>query len=229
MSTLGRFGLLALALTFALVAAHPALTNGGDNGGGTRSLTGEDLFANDVSVDADCDPDGVSTVEYSASGLATPPYPGPFFVYGRATIGPQEFEGARPGTVAGPLLGLNEVFIVFSPLGRVTGTKTLPPNAVFDTSFGTCMQVSNGPILDFVDGTGSVVEISTQPRYEATIREPGGTFRDRGDALLSWTEIDASGSCPTGTCQVQVAGFDQFFLQSDPAPPPDDDDDDDDD
>jgi hypothetical protein len=84
-------------------------------------------------------------------------------------------------------------------------------------------------VLDFVDGTGTVYEVSTQPRYDATIEEPAGTFHDEGDALLSWTEIDVTGSCPPGTCTVQAEGFDQFFLQSNPGPPGGGDDDDGDD
>lgn len=214
MSTLGRFGLLtAVALAFALFAAHPAIGDDDGGGGGTRPLTGEDLFAADVNVTADCNPDGVSTVRYSANGVATPPYPGPFFVSGVATIGPQELDGAFPGTLAGPVLTLRENFVVFSALGTVFGSKTLPEDLDPSVSTGTCMEVTDFP------GSGTVVNVSTQPRYEATIREPLGTFRDRGDALLSFTEIELDVG--------RIAGFDQFFLQSDPAPPPGDDDDDD--
>jgi hypothetical protein len=216
MSTLGRFGLLTVvALAFALLAAHPALTSGEGGGNGTRSLQGEDFLVQDVNVTADCDPDGVSTVRYTATGPATGPYPGTFFLSGRVTIGPQEFEGALPGTVAGPVLTLTEGFVVFSPLATVTGSKTLPEDIDPSVSQGTCMEVTDFP------GSGTVVVVSTQPRYDATIYEPLGTFHDEGDALLSFTELDLDVG--------RIAGFDQFFLQSDPAPPPDDDDDDDDD
>jgi hypothetical protein len=219
MSTLGRFGLLTVvALAFALLAAHPALTSGG--AGGTRSLAGEDFLAQDVTVTPECDVDGVSTVRYSATGPATGPYPGTFFLSGVATIGPQEFDGPLEGTVAGPLLTLSEGFVIFSPLATVTGSKTLPEVIDPSVSQGTCMEVTDFAIDPLV-GSGTVVVVSTQPRYDATIQEPLGTFHDEGDALLSFTEIDFDVG--------RIAGFDQFFLQSDPAPPPDDDDGDDDD
>lgn len=212
MSILGRLGLAAaVVLAFALLAAHPALTSDGGGGGGGTPLTGEDLFAADVNVTADCNPDGISTVRYNATGIATPPYPGPFFLSGRVTIGPQVFEGALPGTVAGPVLTLSEGFVIFSPLATVTGSKTLPQDIDPSVSQGTCMEVTDFP------GSGTVVVVSTQPRYDATIHAPLGTFDDEGDALLSFSELDLD----TG----RIAGFDQFFLQSDPAPPDDDDDD----
>jgi hypothetical protein len=219
MSTLSRFGLLpVVVLAAALLAAQPAFTSDDDGGGGgTRSLMNEDFLAQDVTVTADCDPDDVSTVQFSASGIATPPYPGPFFVSGTVKIGPQEFDGAFPGTLAGPVLSLSEGFVVFSPLATVFGSKRLPEGLDPSVSQGTCMEVTDFPI-DSLVGSGTVVVVSTQPRYDATIREPLGTFRDRGDALLSFTEIDLDVG--------RIAGFDQFFLQSDSAPPPGDDDDD---
>jgi hypothetical protein len=215
MSILGRFGFLTVvSLAFALLAAHPA-TSGESGGGGTRSLQGEDFLVQDVNVTAECNQDGVSTVRYTATGPATGPYPGTFFLSGRVTIGPQEFEGPMEGTVAGPVLTLSEGFVVFSPLATITGSKTLPENIDPSVSQGTCMEVTDFP------GSGTVVVVSTQPRYDATIHEPLGTFHDEGDSLLSFTEIDLDVG--------RIAGFDQFFLQSDPSPPPDDDDDDDDD
>jgi hypothetical protein len=259
MSILGRFGFLTVvALAFALLAAHPA-TSGESGGGGTRSLQGEDFLVQDVNVTAECNQDGVSTVRYTATGPAIGPYPGTFFLSGRVTIGPQEFEGPLEGTVAGPVLTLSEGFVVFSPLATITGSKTLPENIDPSVSQGTCMEVtdfpgsgtvvvvstqprydatitgsktlpenidpsvSQGTCMEVTDfpGSGTVVVVSTQPRYDATIHEPLGTFHDEGDALLSFTEIDLDVG--------RIAGFDQFFLQSDPSPPPDDDDDDDDD
>lgn len=173
---------------------------------------------------ADCHPDAVSTVHYTATGPATGPYPGTFVVSGTVTIGPHTVEGQHPpnppvseGTLAGPVLTLEETFTIYSGATTINGTKTLSPDASFpDNGQGTCQHVSQFPVLDFVDGAGTVVEIAAPTRYEATIHEVAGTFTDSGDSVTVPSEIDITGSCPAGPdCHARIGGFAETFLVSD--------------
>jgi hypothetical protein len=216
--TLRRLGLVALAVAlFALGSAQVASADGG-----VRPLTGEEMLVQDANVNFNCNPATNSTVTYSASGIATGPYPGPFWVAGVVTIGPQTQPGPRPGTVAGPLLSLFEVFFINSPLGTVTGVKKLTHPSASDE--GSCQTVTDFDVDPVADASGTVVDIFSQPRYVALIREPGGWFHDRGDALLSLSELDLSGTCAGQPCDFRQAAFSQGFISSEP-PPGDDDDD----
>ena len=201
--------LLAVAL-LALVSTELAFADGG-----RKPLTGEEMLVQDATVDFNCDPTSISTVTWSASGIATGPYPGTFTVQGSAMIGPQTSPGPRPGTMAGGLLNLHETFTVVSPLGTITGVKERTRPTPSD--LGTCQQVTGFSVGPVVGAQGSVVEIFSQPRYVARIREPAGNFHDRGDALFNLTELDLDGTCAGEPCHFRQAAFDQFFMSS--APP----------
>jgi hypothetical protein len=181
------------------------------------TLEGEDLFAfvEGVTVDFDCDPEGTSTVSFTASGLATGPYPGTFEVIGSLRIGPQTVPGVQPGTNAGEVLNLTETFTIFSADATISGTKKLQPDASIDSgTLGTCQEVTDFAVLDLV-GDGTVVDVIAQTQYQATIHGPDGTFTDSGLAFFGLSEIVIRGACPTGTCTVRVGGFDQLFSVSD--------------
>ena len=111
--TLGRASAIAsLVIALALVAGQTA---GADSTAPapTRTLIGEEMLVQDVTLTTlDCDPSRVSTVSYTAHGIATGPYPGPFTVQGTVTIAPQTPPGPRTGTVAGPLTSLTETFAI---------------------------------------------------------------------------------------------------------------------
>jgi hypothetical protein len=222
MARLRHFGLaLATVALLTVVSAQLGSTNGGG-----RSLNGEEFLVQDVTLTLDCDPSRVSTISFSASGVATGPYPGTFTAQGTVTIAPQTLAGPRPGTVAGPLLSLRETFTIDSPAGTVTGVKKLIRKQPFDQSQGSCQHVTGFATGNVTGVDGTVVDVFSQPRYGAKIREPGGTYHDRGDALFSFTELDLDGTCPTGLCNLRQASFGQFFISS--APPPNDDDNDND-
>ena len=209
--TLGRLAVTALAA--ALLALFSVQSSFAD--GGRRPITGEEMLVQDATVDFNCNPSSISSVTWSASGVATGPYPGTFTVQGSAMIGPQTSPGPRPGTTAGGLLNLHETFTIESPLGTVTGVKSRTAPTPGD--IGTCQQVtgfSTGPV---VGAQGSVVDIFSQPRYVAQIREPAGNFHDRGDALFNVTELDLDGTCAGDPCHFRMAAFDQFFMST--APP----------
>ena len=210
-----RFGRSVLALStaglLAVVAVQLAFADGGH-----RSMGGEELLVQDATLTLDCDPARVSTISFSASGIAVGPFPGPFAVEGTVTIAPQTLAGPRPGTVAGPLLTLDETFSIDSPLGTITGAKKLTGNQPFSQSQGSCQHVTNFGVGPVTGGSGTVVDVFSQPRYGAKI-DAGGNYHDRGDASFSLSELDLDGTCVTGPCHFRQASYDAFFMST--APP----------
>ena len=218
MPPLGRFGVIALSTVFlALAAVQVAGANGGDQGNPpptTRTLVGEEMLVQDVTLTIDCDPSRVSTVQYSASGTATGPYPGTFTVHGTVTIAPQTLPGPRTGTVAGPLQSLHETFTITSALGTVSGTKTLPRTGATPSDEGSCQHVTGFATGPVSNASGTVVDIFSQPVYAAVITDALGSSGVQGDALISFSELNLDGTCATGSCHYRLAGFDQSFLTS---------------
>jgi hypothetical protein len=222
-----RILLAVLVLLFSVLAVQTAAATGGE-GEGPQTLEGENFLTGleGVTFTFDCHPDGISTVSYSATGLATGPYPGPFTVQGTVTIGPQTADpgGQVPGTLAGPILDLHETFTISSdlPAATISGTKTHQPGQDISQSQGTCEHVTGLDVGDLVNGSGTVVEVATQPLYEATIKEPGDKERIRGEAQLSMSDIHLTGSCMTLTCTLDTGSFSQGFLSSEERKPDDD-------
>lgn len=213
--TPGRFTLIA-ALTAALALAG-AQSVAANNPPSTASLTGEEMLVQDVTITTlDCDASRLSTVGYSASGVATGPYPGTFTVHGTVTIAPQTLPGPRPGTVAGPLASLTETFTINSALGTVTGTKSLPPTGATDSDQGTCLHVTGFATGPITAATGTVIDVFSQPVYTATIHDSSGSSGVTGDASLSFSELNLDGMCGLVACQFRQAAFDQSLLTSTP-------------
>ena len=89
------------------------------------NLTGETLNGPLTSVSSTCNPTGVSSASATASGVAIGPYPGTFTATVTTTFGP--FSISPDGVVSGgAVLSWEETFTIDSPLGQITGTKTLP-------------------------------------------------------------------------------------------------------
>lgn len=214
-----RATLVLCAVLVASIALTAAVATGQT---GTTTLETEDLRAlpDGFTSTASCDTAATSTVSWSATGIATGPYPGTFTLSGTLTIGPQTLPARPPssyreGTVAGPVQSFQESFTIYSGTTTITGTKTLL-QPVSSGSIATCEQVTRFPILDFFDGHGTVVEGSAATRYQASISGANGTTSDSGIAYASLAEIDITGSCPTGpTCEGRLAGFDETFALSD--------------
>jgi hypothetical protein len=219
------------AMCFGGLAATSAATPSGPG----PTLEGEEalVLADGVTLTANCNTTGISSVSWSASGLATGPFPGTFTASGTITIGPQTLPGFHPpgtgseGTVAGPVLSFNESFTIQSATTTITGTKSLLSGAsVAGGTLGTCQQVSQFPVLDFFDGQGRVVEVNAQTHYQATIDGVGPPTSDSGSALSSVSQIDITGTCPAGVCQATIGGFSETFSLSDQTVPPSCDEDD---
>jgi hypothetical protein len=220
MPNFGRIVLIcSLAAALALAATQVAGANGDDSHppSGTRSLAGEEFLVNDIATTIHCDGASVSSVvQFTASGPATGPYPGTFTAHGTAVIAPQSLPGARPGTVAGPLLALNETFSINSAQGTVRGHKMLQAGQPFDQSQGTCQHVTGFATGPVSAASGTVVELFSQPAYEATIQDSTGTYQVHGETSFNATELDLNGVCAGGPCPYRLASFDEFFLTSVP-------------
>lgn len=212
-----RILLAVLVLLLSVLAVQTAAATGGE-GTGPGTLEGENFLTGleGVTFTFDCHPDGISTVSYAASGQATGPYPGPFTAQGTVTIGPHVFPGQVPGTLAGPILSLKETFTISSemPPATITGTKTHQPGQPIEQSQGTCEQVSGIDVGNLTNASGTVVEVATQPFYDATIQEPADKEKVTGEALLSMTDVHLTGSCPTGPCTLDTGSFSQGFMSS---------------
>ncbi len=137
------------------------------------TLTGEHLTAA-PDVTTNCNPNGTSTVTFSASGVATGPYPGTFTEVGTATIGPQTLSPSG-GQSIGTLLTFDAVFTIQSLAGGVTGIKTLAfpvTSPATQVAIGQCNTFQNVELEDVID--------RFTVRYEAQISTLGGAFADRG-------------------------------------------------
>jgi hypothetical protein len=223
MSTLGRIALIGMLVAgLALVAIQVAAADGSPSPtpGGTRTLVGEEFLVNEITLTLSCDdPAQVSTVQFSASGPATGPYPGTFTAQGTVTIAPQTLPGSRPGALAGPLQSLTETFTITSVLGTVAGHKTLQPGQPFDQSQGTCEHVTNFTGGGVTGASGTVVDLFSQPAYDATIQEPSGTYYVQGETSFNADELNLDGICADGTpCHHRAPAFDEYFLTSNPVP-----------
>ena len=221
MSILGRLALIGTLITaLALVAVQMAAANGGHSPtpGGTRSLAGEEFLVNEITLTISCDdPAQVSTVQFSASGPATGPYPGTFTAQGTVTIAPQTLPGSRPGALAGPLQSLTETFTITSALGTVAGHKTLQPGQPFNQSQGTCEHVTNFTAGLVSGASGTVVDIFSQPAYDATIQEPSGTYKVKGETSFLADELNLDGICANDIpCHYRAPAVDEGFLTSTP-------------
>jgi hypothetical protein len=128
-----------------------------------------------LDIVADCQPaSGQPTIDYTASGPATGPYPGTYQETGRATIAGSN-PAARQAVVA-----FDAQFTIDSTVGRVTGTKQLDTSqpAVPPANTGNCFQiVSNRDAFFDVNAT-----------YTATITTATGTCTTQGSATVSLSE-----------------------------------------
>lgn len=196
--------LLAAALLGA--AAAPAAAQG------PPTLTGENLTASEPTFpassdvetsNATCDREGTSTFSFFATGPANGPYPGTFTETGTVTIGPQN-ETNPIFFGSGSVISLEVEFTIDSPLGQVTGTKsvTIPDDPTLPNN-GTCTSFFDHPEL----GTGTRRAFSSQhATYDARIVTADGTFFDRGTSSI--------GLFHTSSNTVESSGFNETFVSA---------------
>lgn len=226
MSSLGlnlTRALLLLALLVAAAVTTPTAA-GDESPPAGPTLQGENLVApfTGLSVTSNCNESGTSTVNYSATGAATGPFPGTFTADGTITIGPQTMG-------VGPIMTLTETFTIISGDTTITGSKTLaePLAELGESERATCQDVTT---FGGVTGTGRIVDVQAATTYEATIQSPLGTFTDSGRATPVLDLVEITGECAPGIpCSINSGTFDQLFTLSDQTPPPPDHCDDDED
>ena len=165
------------------------------------SLAGETLTAGAAfpgtryTTAAGCDLEGVSTISFTAEGLATGPYPGAFTESGTTTVGPQ----AAVGFPSGPVLSFESTFTIRSGTTTVTGSKRL-----LTPGTASCItpEEHGGAAPQYrVEVRTSIVE------YSATVTGPLGTWLETGTASVSSIDSRLTEAGPQ-----TVAGFGETFL-----------------
>jgi hypothetical protein len=133
------------------------------------TLDGELLVSNPPQplITADCNPAGNSTISFSASGVASGPYPGTFTETGVATIGPQPF----PNVQAEPVTSFFASFVITSGSTVITGTKQLTDPDNLSTGLGFC--------------TAAMQSFGVTTTYDARIQTPSGAYPDRGRTITA--------------------------------------------
>jgi hypothetical protein len=145
------------------------------------SLTGEELLGLVGSGSATCKPNGTSTVNYQTGGAAFGPYSGTFSERGTVSIRGSE------------IVYLKATFDIDSPIGHVSGTKTLRTNE------GPAACINDPP-----ESPGAIKVFSGNAtlNYEATITTTEGTFRDRGRTFYGMSGLCTTETeCPIGTSE----------------------------
>ena len=139
-------------------------------------LTGERFLSPDLSgggappqVTANCAPLGTSTIDFTVTGTAVGPYPGTFTESGTAVIDTTSYTGT------GPVTSFTANFTIQSPVGTVTGTKSLISDPLRATGLGTCM-------------VGASHSFGVATDYQAEIDSPGGTYVDQGETNTALNE-----------------------------------------
>ena len=157
-----------------------------------QSGTGAVTFSN-----VRCDPEGTSSFTVHASGTAFGPYPGTFVETVQVTIGPQTMPSGTGAAPVGRLVDLDARFTIDSPLGQVTGSKTLRESVEEGLNIGSC---GFEPIPPDSSGNASpctqtLHSLLGEASYEAQIRTDAGTGSDSGRAFP--VAIERQLECPS--------------------------------
>lgn len=191
--------LIALVGSLSLAAAAQAQSTP------APSLSGENLteFGTAEVTSADCEegPIGVyhGTFSYEASGTAAGPYSGTFHETGTVTISDSPSQ-------TNDVVGFTAEFTIDSPLGLVTGTKTLGTEDD-PLSQGICSE-PEGPTGGFQTHSAGF----SNARYTATITfEDGSKCTDSGSAIVGFNHNLAAP--PSGP---RLGEFQEIFASDNP-------------
>ena len=206
---------LALSVVGVLVLALPVGAQV------APTLQGEVLIGetHNSSVARACNPEGTSRVSFSVDdGTAEGPYPGIYDETATVDISPQTGPPIlHPFLPSGPVEAFSARFRIDSPIGTVTGTKTLAPNMPNDG--GLCVEFTENAFHEEqcrLAGDGGFVRaryflFSAWVRYEAIIDSPTGRYRDTGLAYASWFEAEFE--CERS--RQYSSGGKEYFVRSD--------------
>jgi hypothetical protein len=133
-----------------------------------------------------CNQDGSGTISWSATGIATGPYSGPFTETGRVSFGPPP-----NSTDFGQLTSVEVTFHIDSALGDVDGRKFLAETSLQGAICGEITTISGSLFT-----AGHVFDVV---RYVAIIKPvTGGSFVDQGTSFLQVvTTIPGTGAVDT--------------------------------
>lgn len=141
------------------------------------SLDGESVFRTGTFqvTSSTCNADGSGTIEFSATGSASGPFPGEFTETGTVVLGPTPPPQGGV-TYHAPVTGFDATFEITSGSTTITGSQTLgePEDTL---PFGTFDLVNVGECLA---GAATTNQFGIGLRYSATISTPGGNFEDTG-------------------------------------------------
>jgi hypothetical protein len=173
-----------------------------------------------ATVQADCNPDGNSTIDFSGSGIALGDYPGTFLEEGTLTLGPH-VGPTNPvvGTefASADAIDLTARFTIMSGETIITGTKRFAAPLAPGHSF--CLDVLNQNILDLISASGTFAVGLALCTYEVTIHDPTGIFRASGNCDISVEEIHLQGTSAGRPASLDAEGFVQHLLASTPPVP----------
>ena len=169
------------------------------------SLQGEHFYAEEyftfrsgeIDVTGTCTTTVGSTfkITYTASGIATGPYPGTYTETGSVTaLNTSELPEYQ--AALGVVTEWKATFTIDSPLGQVTGEKNL---SLLLGSHAAC-QDNSRPFN--IDGQNAIAHLT----YEATIRTAAGTFTDEGSSFAQVLQY-----CFVEICNLGEA---EFFQES---------------
>jgi hypothetical protein len=186
--------LVVLATSGVLFVGVAALPASAAKPSPPTSLDGESFDAIPTFSNEACNPGGTSSFDYSASGVASGPYAGTFSETGTVIIGQQTIpnESSFPvGTLSwksGPVTALQATFTIQSPLGVVTGTKTL-----VTPGLGGCQDTAQ--FQSIFGGTQTVPVLLRQANatlsYTATIPTSKKTYCNNGNSTVNMGEFAA--------------------------------------
>jgi hypothetical protein len=182
----------ALSILFAAVLLGSALPAWAQTAQPT--LTGEELYRygsttpENLEFSGDCASD---TVAFEFSGSALGPYPGTFIETGTATLGAvvAEFDSAGSHYIFREVTALDIQFEIQSPVGNVTGTKSLARGSFYFACITGLVTALN---LYGDAGSGALLD------YDALIDAPTGEFRDNGTSNRFQVAAVSANSRPGG-------------------------------
>ncbi len=157
-------------------------------------------------VPAGCDNAGTTTFMYTANGVATGPYPGPFTVTGTYAIGPSD-----PWSISTEV-ELDESFTISSGGTTITGTSVV---ATGDTS--PYLSGASGQCMSFTNGFGQLGRLvfgSGLMRYNATLTDSTGTSHVTGFTGTTTRDERYDPCCPGEV--PDASSYFEFFNTSTP-------------
>jgi hypothetical protein len=212
----------SLGLFTAVKFAHAQTT-------APATLTGEFLGAfqpvrdnptDEIEVTFDCRPNGsgeVSTVTYTAEGVAVGPYPGTFRETGKFEL--TELPADAPiGTADNRIVADFEAEFTIELDAAATFTRVTGTKSASDVPFGTgtggdiSQPVSSLQGYAFCDSVPNVVFNFANvfgADYFARIETDSGTFLDRGKTNVG---VAVNQCCSTDPLQLDIAGFQEAFF-----------------